>query len=130
EPARGGQGNWIELWPTSKMMAGDPSASSIYFGQDAAEAGRFEAPSSISRGSTRPWFIRGTCKDSGGNPLGGAAVQCFRTSDDLFVSQVGCDDRGQYEVPTPYPGVAHYLVAQYASGSLAGSTVDTLIPTL
>lgn len=73
--------------------------------------------------------IRGTTRDSSGNPLGNCIVQGFRTSDDLYVGEVTSDSAGYFELPTPYSGTNHYLLA-YKAGSpdIAGSTVNTLQP--
>jgi len=120
----------MNSWPKSGFMSGDPSVPLCALSQDAQQSDSYGPWNLGISGHQRPYFIRGTCKDSGGNPLGGAVVQCFRTSDDLYVSEVACDDRGVYEVGTPYIGVDHYLVALYASGNLAGSTVNTLRPSL
>ena len=76
-------------------------------------------------------FIKGQCVDASGNVAAGAIVQAFRTSDDAFAGQVNANSTdGRFDVPTPYPGVAHYLVA-YKPGApdIGGTTVNTLIPT-
>jgi len=121
---------WMELWPTSRFASGDPSVNLALFGQDWGEAGRFELPSTIARGAVRPWFFRGICKDSGENPLGGAVVTAYLTAGDVAVGTCACNDKGMYECPTQFYGAAHYLVARYASGNLAGATVNTLTPAL
>ncbi len=114
------------------MMAGDVGAGAIMAGSDAAcGAAFFEswAPWQRSmRGNGRlARFAAGYTYNSSGGILGGATVQVFRTSDDLYVSETQSDDTGRFEAFTPYPGVAHYFVA-YAAGSpdVTGATVNTL----
>jgi hypothetical protein len=129
--AGAGQGNmWLELWPVSRIASGDSTVSLALLGQDCSDVGRFEYQSSISRGMVRPYFIRGQCRDQNGNALGGAIVQGFLTANDLTVGEVACDANGYYELPTIYSGQNHYVVAYYASGSLAGTSVNTINPVL
>ena len=76
-------------------------------------------------------WIKGQCLDVSGNVAAGAIVQCYRTSDDLFTGEVNANSTdGTFDVPTPYAGVNHYLVA-YKPGSpdIGGTTVNTLTPT-
>ena len=120
---------WQDLWPSPKIANGDSTVAGI-LGQDPAEAGRFEYPSTIYRGMVRPYFFRGYCKDGSGNILPGAVVTAYLTAGDLQVGRTACDSNGYYECPTIYAGVNHYLVARYSSGSLAGATLDTIQPVL
>jgi hypothetical protein len=120
---------WQELWHSPKLASGDSTTPGL-LGQDPAEGGRFEYPSTISRGMARPWFFRGFCKDNAGNILGGAVVTAYLTQGDVAVGTIAADSNGYYECPTPYFGVNHYLVARYASANLAGATVNTLQPSL
>ncbi len=124
---------WYSLWPTSALQGyGDDGVTPLSpLGNGAGESSMFEPWSLGESGAIRYWYFRGQCKDANGNALGGANVQAFRTSDDLFVGQVSCDDKGNYELATPFPSVNHYLVAYYpASPDLAGTTVNTLQPVL
>lgn len=76
-------------------------------------------------------FLKGVCRDVSNNALSGVVVQAFRTSDDAFAGyEVQTRSDGSYDLPTNFPGVAHYAVA-YLAGSpdRAGTTVNTLIPT-
>jgi hypothetical protein len=91
----------------------------------------FEPYSCDGEGTQTLKFIKGQCVDASGNVAAGAIVQAFRTSDDAFAGLVDANSTdGQFSVPSPYPGVAHYLVA-YKPGSpdIGGTTVNTLIPT-
>jgi hypothetical protein len=98
-------------------------------GQSNMNAGPFEPWNYGLGGSRSSKYIMGQCKDSLGNVLGGAVVQCFRTSDDLFIGEIGADDKGYFEIPCPNtPTDQHYLVGYYASGLLAGTTVNTIVP--
>lgn len=117
-----------QRWPWSRMCSGDPSSPLAVFGSDCSQRGEFEPQNLGISGHNSPYYLQGTCKDSLGNALGGAIVQAFTTADDLFVSQIACDDRGVYMVPCQTTA-AHYLVAYYpGSPDKAGSTVNTLIP--
>lgn len=127
----GSRFGWATLWPHSAMMSGDISAGAM-IGDDPATGCDFFM-------SWGPWqrslrgngrlarFAAGYTYNSSGGILGGATVQVFRTSDDLYVSETQSDDTGRFEAFTPYPGVAHYFVA-YAAGSpdVTGATVNTL----
>jgi hypothetical protein len=75
-------------------------------------------------------FIMGRVADSSGNPIGGAVVRGFRSSNNMFVRETKSDSNGMYELGTEFAGEQHYLVA-YVSGSpdIAGTTVNTLVPT-
>jgi hypothetical protein len=128
--AGGGQGNWVELWSSPSGISGDPTAPMFPLGQDATCGGRFESQSSISRGMIRPYFIRGTVKDSGGTPVAGATVKGYTTVGDVFVGSRGTDNSGNYELPTAQIGLAHYLVAYNGGNNQAGTTVNTLTPVL
>lgn len=122
---------WTCLWPSSKICSGDMSVPLGMFNDTSESSGVYEHTMLGHSGKRRHYFIRGTCKDALSNVLGGAVVQGFRTSDDLFVGQTACDDRGVYELGTIYTSDAHYLVAYYpGSPDLAGSTVNTLTPAL
>jgi len=47
----------------------------------------------------------------------------------MYIGQVEADDKGLYELGCPQtPNDYHYLVAYYASGNLAGTTVNTILP--
>ena len=75
-------------------------------------------------------FIKGLCVDTSDAPLMGAAMHAFRTSDDAYAGyEVESREDGSYDLPTNFPGVAHYVVA-YLPGSpdRSGTTVNTLVP--
>jgi hypothetical protein len=119
----------INSWPSSGFMSGDPSVPLTVFGGDARETDMYGPWNLGISGKSRPFFIRGICKDGAGNPLGGAVVYAVRVSDNVQVSSASCDDRGVFECPTQ--DQAQYFVHSfYASGSLAGRSVATLTPTL
>jgi hypothetical protein len=75
------------------------------------------------------YYIAGVTKDSGGSPLGGCEVDLFRSSDDLRVDTITSDAAGNYRVYTPFTTEYHYCTAYNTSGSVAGMTVKTLMPT-
>ncbi len=130
----GSRNKIFTLWPLSARMIGDTSVDFGMFGRDVAGGADFyQAWSPWQRpmrgnGSTK--FIMGTCYDSLGNAVPGAVVQGFVTATDAFVTETQCDDKGNYELATTFPGTQHYLVA-YRAGSpaIAGTTVNTLTPT-
>lgn len=121
---------WTTLWPLPRMCNGDAAAPLGLLGQSDYDSGWAHRWLKRCRGNGTVKFIMGQCKDSNGNAVGGAVVQGFVTSGDVFVTETACDDKGYYELGTPYPGVGHYLVA-YRAGSpdIAGTTVNTLVPT-
>lgn len=116
-------------WPRSRMASG---SSEVILSADGACTCRtswgYEPWEGAFGGYTRPNFIVGQTLDSVGNPVA-ATVLGFRTSDDLYVGEIGSDNSGRYSLPTIYLTDAHYLVA-YRTGSpdTAGTTVNTLIP--
>lgn len=121
---------WVALWSASRGMSGDSTAPLYALGQDASGAGRFEYQYTVSRGMVRPYFIRGTVKDAGGTPVTGVEVQGFLTGSDIYVGSTFSDGAGNYELPTIYTGSQHYLVAYNAGNGQAGTTVNTLTPSL
>jgi len=118
-----------QRWTNSGFMSGDPSAPFGALGIDARENGFFGPWNLGISGHSRPYFIRGICKDGSGNPLGGAVVYAVRASDNVMVGSVACDDRGVFECPT-LDTTQHFVHSFYASGSLAGRSVATLTPGL
>lgn len=120
-------------WPMIKSGAfgGNPNQV-VFFSDDTlgAMSGAWAAWEYGLGGNQSMKYIMGKCQDSGGNALGGAVVQGFRTSNDMFVMETRCDDQGLFELGCPQtPTDQHYLVAYYASGNLAGTTVNTLTAT-
>jgi hypothetical protein len=116
-------------WPKAGFMSGDPSVPLCPFSQDAQQNGLYGPWDLGISGHSRPYFIRGICKDGSANPLGGAVVYAVRASDNVMVGSAACDDRGVFEVPT-IDTTPHFVHSFYASGSLAGRSVATLTPGL
>jgi hypothetical protein len=77
--------------------------------------------------ASRVGFV-GTTRDQYGAPLGGCAVQLFRTSDDLFIMEQTSDANGNFLLQSWYTPDTHYIVA-YKAGStdVFGTTVNTLV---
>lgn len=123
------QWNKDQRWPHSGFMAGDISAPLSLFSLDASQMNYYGPWNFGISGHSRPYFIRGICKDGSANPLGGTIVYAVRVSDLVTVGSAACDGRGVFEVPT-LDNTAHFVHAYYASGNLAGRSVATLIPTL
>lgn len=119
----------MQRWPMAGFMSGDRSTPLALFGQDVAVMAYYEPWTLGVSGKTRPYFIRGICKDGSGTILGGAVVFAVRASDNVMVGSVACDDRGVFECPT-LDTTAHFVHSFYSSGSLAGRSVATLTPTL
>lgn len=114
------------LWPRSRGIG---SEMSMMLSEDANCVGRWDTiPEGGGHQSQRR--LIGNTLDATGAPLGSVTLQGFRTSDDLYVGRVVSDSGGYYDLPTPFPGTAHYIVA-YKSGSpdITGATVNTLTPT-
>ena len=116
------------LWPNSRMMGGDPSASLYLTGQDANTINRYESMSNQrdASGGQQTQKIKGTTRDSSGNVLGSVTVLLFRSSDNLYVSQCTSDGGGYFEAPTPYPSTNHYIVTFKAGTPVGGRSDVTL----
>jgi hypothetical protein len=126
-----GGNKFTALWPQSKLAAGDPTSPLVLLGQDLNDGHGFEPTELGIGGVYRPYFFRGTCKNSVGTALGGAVVQGFLTSGDTFIGETACASDGTYELGTVYFASTHYLVAYYpGSPDIAGTTVNTLVPAL
>lgn len=119
----------MNCWPNSGFMSGDVSVPLCLFSQDAQQNDIFGPWNLGISGHSRPYFLRGICKDGSGNILGGAVVYAVRASDNVMVGSGACDDRGVFEVPT-IDTTPHFVHSFYASGSLAGRSVATLTPAL
>ena len=125
---------FVSLWSFGCRIgygtpAGSDGASS--FNRCMAASDPFEPYSCDGAGTQTIKWIKGQCVDSTGAVAAGAIVQAFRTSDDAFAGEVNANSTdGKFDVPTPYVGANHYLVA-YKPGSpdIGGTTVNTLVPT-
>lgn len=123
---------WASRWPTSRFSGGGGGAGAdamVVVGQGLECSGMFEPFSCDGEGTQSTKWIKGRCEDASGVAVANAIIQCFRTSDDAFGGQGVSFDDGTYQVPTQFPGVAHYVVA-YKPGApdVGGTTVNTLIP--
>jgi len=120
-------------WPASSGFISDPAyPCSLMLNGDLASGpdADFEPRNVLGVGNASAKYIMGQCKRATGEALAGATIQCFRTADDALESEAISADDGRFECVCPKdPTGAHYLVAYYASGNLAGTTVNTLIPT-
>jgi hypothetical protein len=121
-------------WPAPRGMRfySDPQAPVSAWGAVDAGCGHgdWEPLSGHGAGMQHTKFIRGRCVDESSNGVSGAVVQGFLTAADQYVGETTADASGNYELGTPNPGAAHYIVA-YRAGSpdIAGTTVNTLTPT-
>lgn len=116
------------LWPSSKLSGSD--VNGCVLGIDSTSTCRWGVERAFNdSGCAQMKKLIGTTRDSSGNVLSSCMVQGFRTVDDVFIGQLTSDPSGYFEFCTPYTGT-HYLVA-YKGGSpdVAGTTLDTLVPT-
>jgi hypothetical protein len=81
-------------------------------------------------GKRGDYFVNGQIVDTLGVAVTGVTCLLFRASDSLFVSSGISDASGNYQLPTPYIGVNHFVVAQLdAAQDVAGATIGNLVPT-
>lgn len=115
--------DFFNTWSNSMGIQDDAAAD-----QFPMRSGSWEPWSDATGGYTRHNFINGQTLNSVGSPVA-STVQGFRTSDDLYLGEVGTSSTGFYSFPTIQIGLAHYMVA-YLAGSpdTAGTTINTLIP--
>jgi len=123
---------WYSLWSFGcRVGAGSPIGSDGASWYDLSMKDLFEPYSCDGEGTQTLKFIKGMAVDTSDAPLSGADIHAFRTSDDAYGGyEVQSREDGSFDIPTQYPGVAHYVVA-YLSGSpdRSGATANTLIPT-
>jgi hypothetical protein len=123
---------WYSLWSFGcRVGYGAPSGSDGATSRDLAYPDLYEPFSWDGDGCQTLKFIKGQAVDAADVAISGAIIQAFRTLDDAFAGyEVQSRTDGSYDVPTNFPGVAHYAVA-YIAGSpdRGGTTVNTLIPT-
>jgi hypothetical protein len=121
---------WYANWSFGCAVGGVLEEYGVV-GRDLASAGGYEPFSCDGDGTQSIKWITGKCVDAGGSAAAGSIVQAFRTSDDAFAGEVNANSTdGSFNVPTPFVGANHYLVA-YKPGSpdIGGTTVNTLVPT-
>lgn len=118
---------WRSGWSFGVTFGiGDFGSNVVNCGFDAFEPFSCDTP-----GTQTLKFLKGVCRDVSNNPLSGVIVHSFKTLDDAYAGyEVQTREDGSYDLPTNFPGVAHYCVA-YLAGSpdRSGATVNTLIPT-
>ena len=125
---------FVSLWSFGcRLGYGAPAGSdgAAPTSRDMTARDLFEPYSCDGNGTQSIKWIKGQCVDASGNASAGAIVQAFRTSDDAFAGEVNANSTdGTFDVPTPYVGANHYLVA-YKPGApdIGGTTVNTLVPT-
>lgn len=123
---------FLELWPCSAFASGDQTQGYYMLGGDQAAAdcgwSAWEPWSASSGGSHKDYFVQGVVTDNSGNPLASAAVSMFLTATDAFVARGQTDQNGNFSLPSPFGGQSHYIVANYASGTYVGASVNTLTP--
>lgn len=130
-PKTGRGDHWTPVggrWPAPQVFATDPAAD-VTIGDRLNRSGGWAPWSGGNPGSQGRKFLRGQCVDGSAVGVSGAVVQAFLTATDAFQGEQTSTEGGYYEVGTTEAG-AHYLVA-YKPGSpdIAGTTVNTLVPT-
>lgn len=123
---------WAGLWPQSRSMGGDVTANAGSLGSDASNtSGAYEYPMRMLAGSLGRggFFLSGITRDQNGDPLGNVTVQGYLTATEAYQGVAISDFAGYYVWVGQYQQ-PHYLVA-YLPGApdVAGTTVNTLIPT-
>jgi len=79
-------------------------------------------------GANGRFAIVGVTRDATGSALGGCTVRLFVTGTDELVARVTSDANGAFIATSPYGvGVPHYMTVHFG-GTVAGASVDTLIP--
>jgi hypothetical protein len=94
---------------------------------DVLRAVWFESVYPVS-GANGRYAIAGVTRDATGSALGGCTVRLFVTGTDELVARVTSDANGAYIATSPYSvGTPHYMTVHFG-GTVAGASVDTLIP--
>lgn len=112
-------------WPASGGMVADTGMSDV--------RGQFESPSQriwqIAGAANGRLSFSGVTRDQYGSAIGSCTVRCFRLSTLELTAQVISDaSTGAFIITSPY-SEAHFLTVHLTSTpSIAGATVDTLIP--
>lgn len=75
-------------------------------------------------------YISGITKDSTGAALGAVTVDLLRSPDDAFVGTTVSDGAGNYSLPAPGSGPFRIVAYKTGSPDVAGTTVNTLLPTV
>jgi hypothetical protein len=121
---------YFELWRPAQSMSGDQTTPLSVTGLDPGSVVYpFEPFNYGDGGQMGQVFIRGECIDQYGNALVSCSVEAFVTSSNALAGTTTSDTNGNYACPTPYPSIQHFIVAYYAATNLAGTTIDTLVPT-
>lgn len=117
-------------WPRSRMLGAEMAPLGL--GQEATTVGgSYEYPYKIlaADGAASGYHFCGTTRDSAGAALGTCVVQGFATANDAYLGECTSGPTGEYCL-TVASTQASYLVA-YKAGApdVAGTTVNTLVPT-
>lgn len=124
---------WVSLWPTSRFAGGAGGTGTdamVVVGQGLDASGMYEPFSCDGEGTQTLKFIKGAVVTASDVAVSGANVTAFRTTDNAHAGYVvQSREDGSYDVPTNFPGVAHYVTA-YKAGApdVGGTTVNTLTP--
>jgi hypothetical protein len=116
---------FFKLWSSSGFSQDLASC-----GTDWNQSGAYEEMDSGYAGKRGDYFIKGQVLDENAVAQTGVSVKAFRSSDNQYAGSATSDSNGYYMVPTPYPGVAHFIVAYLDTAEdLVGTTVNNLMPT-
>jgi len=118
------------LWTTSRGMGGSFNGGMQVTGDASSQSYSYEPYIGFDdSGGQQNKKIIGQTLNSVGGALGSCTIRGFLTATNAFVNQVTSDSGGYYELPTPYVGQQHYLVAyQPGSPDVAGTSIDELTP--
>lgn len=124
---------FVSLWSYGcRIGYGMPSGSDgVTSNRDMTYPDLFEPFSCDGEGSQTLKFIKGSAVDASNVAISGANIRAFRASDNSYAGYtVQSRTDGSYDVPTNFPGVAHFIDA-YIAGSpdRGGTTLNTLTPT-
>ena len=81
-----------------------------------------------SFGSNGRLAFVGYTRDAYGSALGDCTVRLFRTSTDELVSKVQSNANGFYQATSPYLEAHYMTVHKTGTPSVAGASVDTIVP--
>jgi hypothetical protein len=121
--------NFATAWPFSRGMTGDPSTAVMLGNENLSGAsGTFEISNLGLSGNYRPYYVKGLCQDGSANAISSVNLDMFLTGTKTLVASGISDQAGYYSLPSIYFGLPHEIYANYASGTLVGASVNTLIP--
>lgn len=126
---------WHSLWSWGCRLTGGGEVAGLdgatNISNAMTDADLFEPYSCDGEGTQSRNFLRGTCKDSVGTAVANAIVHGFVTATHEFVGEVQANNDGTYSLGVQQAKTTPHFLLAYKPGSpdIAGSTVNTLLPT-